>query len=47
MHSYTTAGIYSIQLTVTDNDGASGTDLFEYVVVYDPSAGFVTGGLIR
>jgi len=44
LHSYSTTGIYSIQLTVTDNDGGSGTDLFEYVVVYDPSAGFVTGG---
>jgi hypothetical protein len=31
-------------LTVTDDDGASDNKTFEYVVVYDPSAGFVTGG---
>ena len=43
-HSYTVAGIYTIKLTVTDDDGASGESIFQYVVVYDPSAGFVTGG---
>jgi hypothetical protein len=31
-------------LTVTKDDGGSGTSLFEYVVVYDTSAGSVTGG---
>jgi hypothetical protein len=29
---------------VTDKDGGSGQAIFQYVVVYDPSAGFVTGG---
>jgi PKD repeat protein len=43
-HTYTTAGIYTIELTVTDDDGDSGQSVFQYVVVYDPSAGFVTGG---
>jgi PKD repeat protein len=43
-HAYTEAGIYTLQLTVTDDDAGSGTDIFEYIVVYDPSAGFVTGG---
>jgi hypothetical protein len=43
--SYTTAGIYSIKLTVTDDDGGSSSSpVYDYVVVYDPSAGFVTGG---
>jgi PKD repeat protein len=46
-HDYTTAGVYALTLTVTDKDGGSGESVFEYVVVYDASAGFVTGaGLI-
>lgn len=43
-HIYDQAGVYSITLTVTDNNGDSGTALFQYVVVYDPTGGFVTGG---
>nr|WP_238419663.1 choice-of-anchor L domain-containing protein [Streptomyces taklimakanensis] len=44
-HTYTAAGIYTICLTVTDDDGASDEKCSpNYVVVYDPSAGFVTGG---
>ncbi len=43
-HTYTTAGVYTVKLTVTDNDGKSGEAFFRYVVVYDPSAGYVTGG---
>lgn len=44
-HTYTTPGIYKVQLTVTDDDGGSASVVAEqYVVVYDPSAGFVTGG---
>ncbi len=43
-HSYTEAGVYTLNLTVTDDDAGSGESLFKYVVVYDPSAGFVTGG---
>lgn len=42
-HTYTTAGIYSVTLTVTDNHGASGITQYQYVAVYDPSAGFLTG----
>jgi alpha-tubulin suppressor-like RCC1 family protein len=42
-HMYSTAGVYAITLTVSDNSGASGQSLFEFVVVYDPAAGFVTG----
>ena len=44
-HAYAAAGVYRITLTVTDDDGDSDTEVLEnYVVVYDPSAGFVTGG---
>lgn len=44
-HTYTTPGIYKVQLAVTDDDGGSASVIADqYVVVYDPSAGFVTGG---
>lgn len=43
-HTYTAVGVYTVSLTVTDDDGGSGESSFEFVVVYDPSAGFVTGG---
>lgn len=43
-HSYPAAGVFSIRVTVTDDDGDSGNALHQYIVVYDPSAGFVTGG---
>jgi hypothetical protein len=43
-HTYTSAGVYTVTLTVTDDDGDAGVSLFEFVVVFDPSAGFVTGG---
>jgi alpha-tubulin suppressor-like RCC1 family protein/PKD repeat protein len=43
-HSYAAAGVYSVEVTVTDNHGATARRIFEYVVIYDPTAGFVTGG---
>jgi PKD repeat protein len=43
-HQYTEPGVYEIQLTVTDDDRGSDTALYQYVVVYDPEEGFVTGG---
>lgn len=44
-HTYTeTAGVYTIRLTVTDKDGDTGSSILEYLVVYDPEGGFVTGG---
>jgi Domain of unknown function (DUF2341)/PKD domain len=41
---YASAGVYTVEITVIDDDGGSATSRFEYVVIYDPSAGFVTGG---
>lgn len=44
-HTYAAAGLYPICVTVTDDDGGSDTECTtSYVVVYDPGAGFVTGG---
>src|SRR5205085_233214 len=43
-HVYTAAGVYTITLTVTDQYGATGQSVYEFVVVFDPGAGFVTGG---
>lgn len=41
-HSSCGAEVYDIVVTVTDNRGLSDSDAFK-AVVYDPSAGFVTG----
>lgn len=43
-HSYILPGVYTIILSVTDDDGDSGESEFQYVVIYDPEGGFVTGG---
>ena len=43
-HTYTADGVYTVSATITDADGASATAQFQYVVVFDPTAGFVTGG---
>jgi hypothetical protein len=44
-HTYATAGVYYVCAKVTDKDGGvSNTLCFEYIIVFDASAGFVTGG---
>ncbi len=44
-HSYATAGVYTVTVAVTDKDsGVGSATATSYVVIYDPSAGFVTGG---
>ncbi len=46
-HIYTETGVHTVTLTITDKDGGSDTEIFQYVVVYDssdPTSGFVTGG---
>lgn len=43
--TFTAAGVYTVSMTVTDDDGDSDTETASaYIVIYDPSAGFVTGG---
>jgi hypothetical protein len=43
-HMYTAAGVYAVKVTVTDDDTGSMMSLYEFVVIYDTRAGFVTGG---
>jgi hypothetical protein len=44
-HAYAAAGTYTVTVTVRDdNNGTATATASSYVVVYDPSAGFVTGG---
>ena len=48
-YTFNEAGVYKVTLTVTDNGNFSGTadtvnGLEAIVVIYDPSAGFVSGG---
>lgn len=42
-HTYQLPGVYPVRLRVSDGEADAST-AFEYVVVYDPSGGFVTGG---
>jgi parallel beta-helix repeat protein len=43
-HTYTEPGVYTVGLTVADDDGGSDWAQFQYVVIYDPYGAFVTGG---
>jgi hypothetical protein len=43
-HAYSAPGVYTVQLTMLDIFGQFDTSTFEFVIVYDPSGGFVTGG---
>ncbi len=44
-HSYIAAGVYPVTVTVSDGNSpaGTGTNTYQYAVVYDPAAGFVTG----
>ena len=42
--TYEEPGVYEVALTVTNVAGNSDTQVFQYVVIYDPAGGFVTGG---
>ncbi|HEV8435111.1 MAG TPA: PKD domain-containing protein, partial [Thermoanaerobaculia bacterium] len=43
-HTFSATGVYHVTVTVTDDDGGSASGDFQYVVVFDPNVGFVTGG---
>ncbi|MFC1976273.1 PKD domain-containing protein, partial [Chloroflexota bacterium] len=43
-YTYNTPGVYTLKLTVTNAAGVSGESIFQYIVIYDPDGGFVTGG---
>ena len=36
--------MYTVNLTIIDDDGAFDTGEYQYVVVSDPDGGFVSGG---
>lgn len=42
-HVYAAPGVYTLTLTVTDKDGGAGQSVYQFVVVFDPAAGFATG----
>ena len=43
-HAYAAAGLYAVTVTVRDDDGGEDTrTASSFVVVYDPTAGFLTG----
>jgi hypothetical protein len=42
-HVYEEAGVYMVEVMVTDDDGGAGSSVFESVIVIDPQAGFITG----
>jgi hypothetical protein len=43
--TFSTAGVYAVQLTVSDDDGDSDTEIATgQVVVYDAAGGWITGG---
>ncbi|MFV8341857.1 T9SS type A sorting domain-containing protein, partial [Flavobacterium sp. XS2P39] len=43
-HTYATPGVYTVTLVLTDACGITTSSKYDYIVVYDPNGGFVTGG---
>jgi hypothetical protein len=41
---YSEVGVYAVTVTVADSASGSDTAVYEFVVIYDPDGGFVTGG---
>jgi hypothetical protein len=41
---YATPGVYTVRVSVSDDDTGATSYTHQFVVVYDPEAGFVTGG---
>jgi hypothetical protein len=43
-HIYTKPGVYSVTATVKDGAGETASLTYNYIVVFDPASGFITGG---
>ncbi len=43
-HFYTSAGVYEVKVTVSDDDNDSTLQTFQFVVIFDADGSFVTGG---
>ncbi|HEX9956562.1 MAG TPA: hypothetical protein VGA96_04885, partial [Fibrella sp.] len=44
-HTYSSAGVYTVKVTLTDAGNERSAEYgYQYIVVYDPDGGFVTGG---
>jgi parallel beta-helix repeat protein len=44
-HTYAEAGVYTVTVYVEDDDYGNDTETYSnYIVIYDPNGGFVTGG---
>ena len=43
-HQYADPGVYEVKISATDPCGLADEYVHQYIVIYDPSAGFVTGG---
>jgi hypothetical protein len=43
-HTYASAGVYTVTVSLTDANQECVTTKFEYVVIYNPNGGFLTGG---
>ena len=43
-HDYGEPGVYEVSLSITDNAGRTAGASFQFVVVFNPAGGFVTGG---
>ena len=43
-HAYLKPGVNTIKLTLSNEHAGSYTEIYQFVVVYDPGGGFVTGG---
>jgi hypothetical protein len=43
-YTFSVPRIYRVTLNVTDDDGGECSSIYDYVIVIDPNAGFITGG---
>jgi uncharacterized repeat protein (TIGR03803 family) len=43
-HHYTSPGVYEVTIVLSSDAGGTASHTIQYIVVYDPTGGFVTGG---